>query len=261
MRAMCASNMMRLIPVLALALLTLPAHAAVPAATVVSLVGTVSAQSPDKKTRILCEGATLDALETVTTQKKSYVRLRFSDGGQITLRPQTSLRLDSYHYDETQPAQDGITFNLLKGGIRAISGAIGHRGNQDAYKAQAGVATIGIRGTRYGLLLCQNNCEGLLADNTEDEETKQDPDKKKRIPSVNNGLYLEVSAGEIAVNNEAGARDYLAGQFGYVGERNAPPTLLPSDPGLNRALPPLLDSGLSLNILPGAGSEGACLAR
>ena len=251
----------------ALCLLSLSTYASTPAATVVSLVGTVSAQMPDKSLRILCEGATLGAQETIATQKKSYVRLRFSDGGQITLRPQTSLRLDTYHYDEAKPAQDSIAFNLLKGGMRAISGLIGHRGNRDAYKAQAGVATIGIRGTRYGLLLCQDNCQGLLTASTstddakEDPDKKQDPDKKSHTSSLGNGLYLEVSAGEIAVSNDAGERDYRVGQYGYVGTLNALPALLPQDPGLNQALPATLDSGLSLGNLPGIGQEGACIAH
>lgn len=245
----------------AVLLLSLSAYANTPAATVVSLAGTVSAQLPDRTIRILCEGATLAAQETITTQKKSYVRLRFSDGGQITLRPQTSLRLDTYHYDEAKPAQDSITFNLLKGGMRAISGLIGHRGNRDAYKAQAGVATIGIRGTRYGLLLCQDNCQGLLTDSTADEDAQQDPDKKHRASSLGNGLYLDVAAGEIVVSNDAGARDYRVGQYGYVGTLNALPALLPQDPGLNQALPVSLDSGLSLHNLPGIGQDGACIAH
>lgn len=244
-----------------LCLFSLSAYASTPAATVVSLVGTVSAQMPDKTMRILCEGATLGAQETITTQKKSYIRLRFSDGGQITLRPQTSLRLDTYHYDEAKPAQDGIAFNLLKGGMRAISGLIGHRGNRDAYKAQAGVATIGIRGTRYGLLLCQDNCQGLLTGSTSADDAKQDPDKKPHASSLGNGLYLEVSAGEIVVSNDAGERDYHVGQYGYVGTLNALPALLPQDPGLDRALPATLDSGLSLGSLPGIGQEGACIAH
>jgi hypothetical protein len=234
-----------------------------PAATVVSLVGTVAAQAPGGKVRILCQDATLAAQDTVTTQRGSYVRLRFSDGGQITLRPQTALRLDSYHYDTAKPAQDNLVFNLLKGGMRAVSGLIGHRGNPDAYKAQAGVATIGIRGTRYGLLLCNDNCQSLLADSLAPDEAdkNKEKDKKHVTSTLGNGLYLDVTAGEIVVSNDAGSRDYTVGQYGRVNNGNTLPALLAQDPGLNQLLPASMDSSPDLGNLPGIHQGAACVIR
>ncbi len=232
-----------------------------PAATVVSLVGTVAAQSPGGKVRILCQDATLSTQDTVTTQRDSYVRLRFSDGGQITLRPQTALRVDSYHYDAAKPAQDTLVFNLLKGGMRAISGLIGHRGNPDAYKAQAGVATIGIRGTRYGLLLCNDNCQSLLADSVTPADDQKDKDKKRTTSSLGNGLYLDVTAGEIVVSNDAGSRDFTVGQYGRVDNGNTLPALLPQDPGLNQLLPASMDTSPGLGNLPGIHQGAACVIR
>ena len=258
---MQAQAVTRLIGTLLLLLCAMPSWAGLPAATVISLVGTVAAQSPGGKIRILCQNATLSAQDTVTTQRDSYVRLRFSDGGQITLRPQTALRVDSYHYDAAKPAQDTLVFNLLKGGMRAISGLIGHRGNPDAYKAQAGVATIGIRGTRYGLLLCNDNCQGLLADSTASSDDKNDKDKKPTTSSLGNGLYLDVTAGEIVVSNEAGSRDFTVGQYGRVDNGSTLPALLPQDPGLNQLLPDNLDSSPGLGSLPGIRPGAACIAR
>jgi hypothetical protein len=234
-----------------------------PAATVVSLVGTVAAQSPGGKVRILCQDATLSAQDTVTTQRDSYVRLLFSDGGQITLRPQTALRLDSYHYDTVKPAQDNLVFNLLKGGMRAVSGLIGHRGNPDAYKAQAGVATIGIRGTRYGLLLCNDNCQSLLAESLtpDDADKTKEKDKKHITSTLGNGLYLDVTAGEIVVSNDAGSRDYTVGQYGRVDSGNTLPALLAQDPGLNQLLPAAMDNSPDLGNLPGIHQGAACVIR
>jgi hypothetical protein len=48
-------------------------------------------------------------------------------------------------------------FRLLKGGFRSVSGLIG-KANHDDYRVSTPVATIGIRGTRYGARLCQGEC-------------------------------------------------------------------------------------------------------
>ena len=233
---------------------TIPAK---PAAIVVSLVGTVWAQIPGRRIRILTEDAALSAQETVTTQQKSYARLRFSDGGQITLRPETSLRIDAYHFNKNKPAKDNLVFSLLKGGMRAISGLIGHRGNRNAYRARAGAAVIGIRGTHYGLLLCDDNCQGLLVHSSATASKGSRADKQHES-SPSNGLYLEVLAGRIVVNNKAGARDYVAGQYGYVRSKHALPVQLSRDPGLQQALPANMGG---MRHMPGLRKGEACVAR
>lgn len=48
-------------------------------------------------------------------------------------------------------------FRLVKGGFRTVSGLIG-KVNQDDYRVSTPVATIGIRGTRYGVRICQGEC-------------------------------------------------------------------------------------------------------
>lgn len=48
-------------------------------------------------------------------------------------------------------------FKLLRGGFRAVSGLIG-KGNADQYRVRTPVATIGIRGTDYVLVLCDAAC-------------------------------------------------------------------------------------------------------
>lgn len=59
------------------------------------------------------------------------------------------------------PAETGETsrafFRLLKGGFRSVSGLIG-KANHEDYRVSTPVATIGIRGTRYGARLCQGDC-------------------------------------------------------------------------------------------------------
>jgi hypothetical protein len=134
------------------------AWAAGEAAVVVSLVGTVSAQKPDGKVRVLAKDSALLAGEIVMTEKGSVVRLRFADGSQTTLRPGSRLVIEDFNYDEADPARDRKVINLVKGGMRAVTGAVGKRGNQGAYHAKTVAGTIGIRGTDYTARLCNNDC-------------------------------------------------------------------------------------------------------
>ena len=48
-------------------------------------------------------------------------------------------------------------FKLLRGGFRAVSGLIG-KANPDQYRVRTPVATIGVRGTKYVLILCDAAC-------------------------------------------------------------------------------------------------------
>ena len=63
--------------------------------------------------------------DVVVTSYNAYVRLKFTDGGEVTLRPNTQLRIERYHYEPTKPQEDSLVFGLLKGGLRTITGLIG----------------------------------------------------------------------------------------------------------------------------------------
>lgn len=179
------------------------------AARVTHLNGTVSAQRADGSVRVLSQNSTLEMGDVLTTEKNSFARLKFTDGGEITLRPNTAITIDAYHYVEEEPQKDSFVFGLLKGGFRTITGLIGKRGNRDSYQANSPMATIGIRGTDYGSLLCAGNC-GKLPD----------------------GQYIDVKQGRINVVNRAGSLDVDVGQYAFVKDANTAPVLLPGDPGL-----------------------------
>jgi len=179
------------------------------AAVVTNMNGTISAQKADGSVRLLSQKSEVNVGDVLTTEKNSFARLKFTDGGEITVRPETTITIDNYTFEETRPEQDSFVFGLLKGGFRTITGLVGKRGNRDAYRANSPTATIGIRGTDYGSLLCHANC-GKLPD----------------------GQYIDVKQGKINVSNRAGALDVEVGQFAYVKDADTAPVLLPGDPGL-----------------------------
>ncbi|MFM9912906.1 MAG: FecR domain-containing protein [Methylophilaceae bacterium] len=176
-------------------------------AVVKNLSGAVSAQRADGSVRALGKNSELEVGEVITTAKGSYASIKFTDGGELTLQPDTSVKIDQYGFDEAKPKDDSLVFSLVKGGLRSITGLVGKRGNRDAYKLNTETATIGIRGTDYRASMCKSNC-GRSA----------------------NGLYLAVISGIINAKTDAGNLDFGAGAFGFVSSKTATPIILPAKP-------------------------------
>lgn len=192
-----------------IAFVLIPFQVLAVAATVANLSGTLSVQKPDGSVKILSLKSEVDAGDLLSTENDSYARLMFTDGGEVTLRPNSKMKVEEYSFDEQLPEKDNFVFRLVKGGFRTITGLVSKRGNRDAYKLHTATSTIGIRGTHYGALWVQSDHNGL-----------------------SDGLYLDVASGAINARNNAGELDYTAGQFGYIGGINMQPILLPKDPGL-----------------------------
>ena len=209
--------------------LSIPLQAqAAGAAVVKNLSGAVSAQRADGSVRALSKGSELEAGEVITTAKGSYASVKFTDGGELTLQPDTTVKIDQYGFDQAKPQEDSLVFSLVKGGLRSITGLVGKRGNRDAYKLNTETATIGIRGTDYRAAFCSNNCG-----------------------KTSNGLYLSVVSGIINAKNGAGDVDFSAGSFGYVASKTVPPIILPKKPEVEHL------GGKGDNGGPNGGTSGA----
>jgi hypothetical protein len=112
--------------------------------------GDVQALAADGRSRPLTKGATFDSGETIETGGNGRAQLRFTDGAQISLQPQSQFRVDNYQFSGQADGSEKGLFSLLKGGLRTITGLVG-RANRDNYKVTTAVATIGIRGTEYSI--------------------------------------------------------------------------------------------------------------
>lgn len=131
---------------------------AAPIATIEVTDGIVTVSRVSGKRSIVAAGSTLEEGDTLTTEKDSYARLQFTDGSEVAVRPATVLAVQRYHFESAQPAQDNLLLRIVKGGMRTVTGLIGKRGNEDAYRVQGATATIGIRGTEYLARLCEGEC-------------------------------------------------------------------------------------------------------
>lgn len=185
-------------------------------ATVQFLSGTMSVQRADGSVRLLSEKSTVQVGDVVTTERDSYAQVRFTDGGQMTFRPNTTVKLESYAFNEAQPEKDSFAMSLIKGGLRAITGLVGHRSSRSAYRMRTATATVGIRGTDYVAIVIP-------------------ADGQQSLPP---GTYVTVTQG--AVGMIAGGAEQLvgAGQTGFSSSSNLPARLIPPPPDLPTVTPP-----------------------
>lgn len=176
--------------------------------TVILSVGQNIAVATDGSERLLKRQSEIYANDLLKTGEKGRLQLRFSDGSRLALKPASEFRIDEYRYDSKQPEEGKAIFQLLKGGMRTISGRIGTI-NRENYRLETTVATIGIRGTHYGVeyshggIYCET-IEGVIEVTT----------KKKS---------LLLSAGEGAWFSRTGdaKKGRATGQTGYYGLRSS----------------------------------------
>jgi len=191
--------------------------------TVQYLSGTASVQRADGSVGVLAESSKVSAGDVVTTQRDTYAQLRFSDGGQVTLRPDTQVKIEAYAYEEARPDRDNFAMQLFKGGLRSLTGLVGKRGNnRNAYRMVTSTATIGIRGTDYTAI----------------QIAAPPPDQNPPPDSLAPGVYVTVADGAIAFI--AGGIEQLVGvgQVAFSSNLNLPPRLIPPPPNLPQVTPP-----------------------
>lgn len=184
------------------------------AGKVSQLDGPLFAKKADATIKVLAVDSVVELGDTLVTEKKTYAKILFTDKGVMILRPNSQFRVSDYRFEETAPAKDKAVFNLVRGGIRAITGTIGKRGNTDSYQLMTVTAAAGIRGTTFEARICEGDCG-----------------------AVRDGVYFYVLDGVIYVRNSAGSRDIHAGQHAFVESADVIPQILPGNPGIDFSLP------------------------
>ncbi|MBL8491675.1 MAG: FecR domain-containing protein, partial [Rhodocyclaceae bacterium] len=142
----------------ALAALTIPPAIAEPVAQVAETKGAVTVLRPDGRWRLISTRSNVEPGDTVVTEANSTAMVAFTDGSKVALRPNTRFQIAEYRHVPAEPEKDNALFRLVTGGLRTITGLIGKRGRQDAYRLQSTTATIGIRGTEYTARVCRADC-------------------------------------------------------------------------------------------------------
>jgi hypothetical protein len=101
----------------------------------------------------IAKGDELGSGDTILTQS-GIVQIQFPDKSFMSLKPKTEFVIDSYNYDQNDDSAQVTKYKLNYGEVRTVSGLIGKTNRKD-YSIETPVATIGIRGTKFRVLVVE----------------------------------------------------------------------------------------------------------
>ncbi|MGQ0618295.1 MAG: FecR family protein [Panacagrimonas sp.] len=172
------------------------------AAGVVSFLSGTATVTRGNGPTVLTANARVREGDMLRTEKGALMQLRMDDGAILWLKGGSTMAVDAYR-SGGQGGAGGVSraaLRLLKGGLRTLTGLIGSV-DRSEYELATPVATIGIRGTDYSVLLCADDCDQAA-----------------------NGLHVRVTTGSILMRNLSGDTLTLgAGQYGYLINSSTPP--------------------------------------
>jgi len=241
---------------------------AAPVGTVTNVSGPLLVRKADGTVKVLTQKSTVDAGDTLVSEKDTYASLKFVDNSEITLRPNTQFKIENFSYDEVRPEKDNALFSLIKGGLRSITGLLGKR-NKSRFSLNTPTATIGIRGTTFiaeylpptsaQVAAYQAASLAALDSSWTDPNAARTDAPRDFLPKGvlktwqlaqnaggngdsadgrNPGLYVQVLDGVIFLTNGGGTQNFTAGQFGFAPNFQQPPVILPTNPGIIFLTPP-----------------------
>jgi len=147
-------------------------------------------------------GTQLQSGDQIEVGAASNAQIYLTDETVIALRADTTFRLTEYAFQGPEEGQRRAFFDLIKGGMRTITGAIGKIPRSQDYRVTTPTSTIGIRGTHY------------------------------KLAHTPEGTYGGVTDGRIAVTNRSGEAVFGSDQFFRVADVNTRPQQLIGPPSI-----------------------------
>ena len=118
------------------------------AGNVTLVIGQAWSHNKQSEPHLLKRGDPVYVDETLETSAGGHVHLRFIDDGTVSLRPNSRLSIELYHYDPLKPENSAIRFNLEAGVVRSISGKATEAAH-DRFRLNTPITAIGVLGTDF----------------------------------------------------------------------------------------------------------------
>jgi hypothetical protein len=100
----------------------------------------------------VAQGQRISPGTTLTTGPGARAELHFSDRQRVLLGEDTAFRIAAFHYVAREPQADRASFELRRGSVRLVSGAVGSR-NPGVVALQIPQASLSLRGTDFMVAL------------------------------------------------------------------------------------------------------------
>ncbi len=120
-----------------------------------------------------------DRLETPPGTQMSII---MDDGAEVFMKEDTVIKVSEYRITDNYGEDSSSILDLLRGGFRTITGAIGSSA-LSTYQVQVGLVTIGVRGTEYVAKLCKG-------DDCTQTVSRNDPDAKLHAVVLDGAITL-----------------------------------------------------------------------
>lgn len=208
---------------LLVSLLAAPTQASAPIGEVMVATGALTAQSPAGAVRTLTKGSELFEQDRLKTGDKGFAMIRLADFTRIALRPNSEMVLDKF---SQQTGQEANEMNVLAGGLRVLTGAIGKQ-KPEAVKVTTPYASMGIRGTEFIVRLCgERDCaqEDIAL---KQHQPIQSPSCPQQLDGIPAGAYVVDFHGDVYVRQGAQRIDLRPNEGAYAreGEMQCMPAL------------------------------------
>ena len=187
--------------------------------SVISLRGIIAVQTGNGDNYFLAKDSAIFEGDTISSTKKSFAVLGFLDQSKVVVKQESIFKVEGFDYGTDN---DVSTFSLLKGGIRAVSGAIA-KNNPDNYKLNTSVVSLGVRGTAYDAQICEGEC---LTDGSGsqkiDPAVLQNSDCKIQLgfKKPRAGVYFTVRDGGIILDNGREQISLSVGDVGFADDQS-----------------------------------------
>lgn len=114
---------------------------------VTTVIGVADVQRRSGVGESVRRGSTIRSGDRVETGSGAHVHIRFIDGGMVSVRPLSRLRIEEYS-NHLANARGAIKFQLERGVVRSVTGEWGEAA-RDRFRLNTPVAAIGIKGTDF----------------------------------------------------------------------------------------------------------------
>ncbi|HEY8101489.1 MAG TPA: FecR family protein [Burkholderiaceae bacterium] len=249
------------------------AFAAQVVGTVTDLNGPLFLRTANGGIKILAQQSSVEPGDTLVSEQDTYARIKFIDKSEITLRPNTQMKIEKFSFNEAYQENDHANIRLIKGGLRVASGLIGKR-SQDRFVIDTPTSSINVRDASFIAQYIPDEVSkvatyraasmaALDLANARDDVIRSDSPQEfwpiRMLPPLqlalttpvpgakSPGLYVQVLDGIINLSNGGGSQSFTAGQFGYTASFIKPPIVLPANPGMQFTPPPAFSAPPSSN--------------